>query len=100
MTLFQSLFYQPGMAFAVGIVLLAAMWTTIVEAGLVFRCLMLSGPGAWLAYSLYETYMVYIWEPQVHGPIRLDLALLFPILCFLAALSLIAWGWLLWRPRS
>ncbi len=97
------------MSFAVGIVLLAAMWTTIVEAGLVFRCLMLSGPGAWLAYSLYETYlayslyetyMVYVWEPKVHGPIRLDLALLFPILCFLAALSLIAWGWLLWRPRS
>ena len=97
MGLLQNLFYEPVTAIFMGLVLLVVMWSTAVKAKWLPRCLLLVAPAVWFAYSLYEMYMVYVWERGVIAPIRLDLALLFPVMCALTALSLIVWMRLLWR---
>jgi hypothetical protein len=100
MSIMQKLFYQPVTGFFVGLVLLVITWSTLAGARWLSRCLLLIAPIAWFTYSCYEIYMVRIWEPRVHGPIRFDLVLLFPAMCALSVLSLVVWAWLIWRSRS
>ena len=88
----MEIFYYPTTALAIAIALTLLTWSQIRRAAPLRRILLVIGPAAWFIYFVYETYMVYVWEPTVIAPIRLDLTFILPVLAATTAIAVLAWS--------
>jgi hypothetical protein len=80
---FQVILRFPPLALVPAALLFLGFWR--VRSKAVLRVALL-----WALYAIYESYMTWVWSPQVMVPIRIDVL-------FIGAILYIATGFGIWK---
>ena len=80
---FQAILHFPPLALVPAALLFLGYWRGRSKA--VLRVILL-----WILYAIYESYMTWVWSPQVMVPIRIDVL-------FIGLVLYIATGFGIWK---